>query len=57
MFKKGQLVRRKGSPLLWVVTEGHYPFNYVIRSTTKSRFDYIDGDYLKLIGNNYKEKR
>lgn len=57
MFKKGQLVRvTNSSALLWVITECHYPFNYDIRSTTKSRFNYIDGRFLTLIGNNYKEK-
>ena len=56
MFKKGQLVRRANSPLLWVVAECFYPFNYEIRSTTKSRFDYIDGRFLTLIGNNYQAK-
>lgn len=57
MFKKGQLVKRVNSPLLWVVRERRYDGNCVITSTTKSQFDFIDERFLKLIGNNYKSKR
>ena len=56
MFKKGQLVRRANSPLLWVVRERHHDGNCVITSTTKSRYDFVDERFLTLIGNNYQAK-
>lgn len=56
MFKKGQLVKRVNSPLLWVVTERRYDGNCVIASTTKSRWDFIDEGFLTLVGNNYQAK-
>lgn len=56
MFKKGQLVRRINSPLFWVVQGRRYDGNCVIASTTKSRWDFIDERFLKLIGNNYQAR-
>lgn len=57
MFKKGQLVRVKElSVRLWVISECVHTDGYVVQSLTGSRFNYVNGRHLKLIGNNYKEK-
>lgn len=56
MFKKGQLVKRVNSQLLWVVRDRQFDGNCIITSTTKSRYDFIDERFLTLIGNNYQPK-
>lgn len=56
MFKTGQLVRRINSSLLWIVQSRHDDGYCVIMSVSKRNWDFIEEEYLTLIGNNYQAK-